>query len=119
MAVPASFQSMASSVLPSQEREVLIARQSALHVHGQETRNALNRLPPSAVDALMGEYRPHAPQVLDEVASAIAGRERILESAQKGQNLDADWLQQGNATLRGMQEDGLGADDPWNGAPAA
>lgn len=119
MAVPASFQPMTSSILPSQEREVLIAKQSALHAHGQETRNALNRLPPSAVDSLMGEYRPHAPQALDEVAAAIAGRERIFESAQKGQNLDADWLQQGAATQRGVQEADWGADDPWNGAPAA
>lgn len=119
MATPASFQSMASSILPSQEREVLVAKQSALHVHGQETRCALSRLPPSVADSLMGEYRPHAPQVLDEVAEAIAGRERILDSAQKGQNLDMDWLQQGAGTLRRMDEAGLGVDDPWNGGPAA
>lgn len=46
MTSPASFQSMSSSVLPSQEREVLIAKQSALATHGQQTRIALSKLPP-------------------------------------------------------------------------
>ena len=119
MALPASFQSMASSILPSQEREVLIAKQSALHLHGQETRSVLKQLPPSVVDSLMGEYRQPAPQVLAEVATAIAGREHIFEFAQKGQNLDVDWFQQGAGTLRQVQEAGLGADDPWNAGPAA
>lgn len=119
MAIPASFQSMTSSVLPSQEREVLIAKQSALHVHGQETRSALNKLPPSVVESLMGEYQAHAPEVLDGVAVAIAERERIIESAQKGQNLDMDWLQQGADTRRSMDESGLGADDPWNAGASA
>ena len=119
MALPASFQSMTSSVLPSQEREVLIAKQAALANHGQETRLALNRLPPSVVDEMMASYREPSPQTLDALAVAIAEREQVIESAEKGQNLDMEWLSSNGVALgRHMDETGLGADDPWNDGPS-
>lgn len=118
MTSPASFQSMSSSVLPSQEREVLIAKQSALSTHGQQTRIALSKLPPSVVDTLMADYKAPNREALDGVFVAMAERERIIESAEKGQNLDVEWLQSGADTRRRMDEAGLGADDPWNSSPS-
>jgi len=114
MAVPASFQSLTSSVLPSQEREVLIAKQAALGNYSHQTRSALGKLPSPAVDALLAEYKAPSGQTMDSVFLAIAQRERIIESAEKGQNLDVEWLNQGNSTRRHMDEVGLGADDSWN-----
>lgn len=118
MTSPASFQSMSSSVLPSQEREVLIAKQSALANHGQQTRIALSKLPPSVVDTLMADYKAPNRDALDEVFVAVAERERIIESAEKGQNLDVEWLQSGTEARRRMDEAGLGANDPWNDGPS-
>ena len=118
MTSPASFQSMSSSVLPSQEREVLIAKQSALATHGQQTRIALSKLPPPVVDTLMTDYKAPNQDALDGVFVAMAERERIIESAEKGQNLDVEWLQSGADTRRRMDEAGLGADDPWNSSPS-
>lgn len=118
MSHPASFQAMSSSVLPSQEREVLIAKQSAMSNHGQQTRAALSKLPPSVVDTLLMEYKAPNRDTLDEVFVAVAERERIIESAEKGQGLDVEWLQGGQDTRRKMDEVGLGADDPWNEGPS-
>lgn len=111
---PASFQSMSSSVLPSQEREVLIAKQSALSVHGQQTRAALNKLPPPVVDSLLADYKAPSEGTLKEVFVAMAERERIIDSAEKGQNLDVEWLKEGQGTRSKMDQMGLGNNDPWN-----
>lgn len=118
MTLPASFQSMTSSILPSQEREVLISKQAALAGHGHDTRMALNRLPPSVVDELMAEYRAPSPETLDGLSVAIAERERIIESAEKGQNLDMEWLSGGANARRHMDEHGLSANDEWNEGPS-
>lgn len=118
MTTPASFQSMSSSVLPSQEREVLIAKQSALINHGQQTRVALSKLPPSVVDTLMADYKAPTRDTLDEVFVAMAERERIIETAEKGQNLDVEWLQNSTETRRRMDEVGLSAKDSWNDGPS-
>ena len=115
---PASFQAMSSSVLPSQEREILISKQSALSAHGQQTRAALNKLPPPVVDSLLADYKAPSNETLDGVFVAMAERERIIESAEKGQNLDVEWLKKGAATSRQMDEIGLGTNDPWNEGPS-
>lgn len=118
MTLPASFQSMTSSVLPSQEREVLISKQAALAGHGHDTRMALNRLPPSVVDELMADYRAPSPEALDGLALAIAEREHIIEAAEKGQNLDMEWLSGGADARRRMDEHGLSSGDEWNEGPS-
>ena len=114
MAVPAAFHGMSSHVLPSQEREVLVAKQAALHNHGQETRLALNSLPPSVVDSIMAHYREPQPETLDALAEAIAVREQVIEAAQKGQNLDMRWLESAER-VPGMDTKSLEDGDAWNG----
>ena len=116
MAVPASFQGMSSSVLPSQEREVLIAKQAAMSQHGQEARLALNRLPPSVVDSIMAHYREPDSETLNALAEAIAVREQVIESVEHGQNLDIAWLS--GERPRSMSESELGNSDGWNDGPS-
>lgn len=118
MPSPASFQSFSSSILPSQEREVLIAKQSALANHGQQTRIALNKLPPSIVDTLVGDYKAPTNEALGVVFVAMAEREHVIESAEQGRNLDVQWLQEGASSQKNMNELGLGQNDPWNEAPS-
>ena len=118
MATPASFQGMSSSVLPSQEREVLVAKQAAMSGHGQEVRLALTRLPPSVTDSIMAEYREPAPATLQALTEAIALREQVIESVEQGRNLDIDWASGGGSGGRHINEKNLGADDPWNEAPS-
>jgi hypothetical protein len=118
MTLHSSFQGLSSSVMPSQDHEVLIAKQSALSSHGQQTRILLSKLPPSVVDTLVADYKAPNRAALDSVFTAIAEREQIIDSAQKGKNLDVEWLQAGAETSRRMDEIGLGSDDPWNSAPS-
>lgn len=118
MTHPTAFRGMSSSVLPSQDYEVLIAKQSAMTNHGQQTRACLSKLPPSVVDELLVEYKIPNREALDSLSVAMAERERIIESAEKGQNLDIEWLQNGGGTLRQMDEAGLGASDSWNEGPS-
>lgn len=118
MTTPASFQSMSASILPSQEGETLIAKQSVLAGHGQQTRAAISKLPPDVADELLGQYKAPSKETLDSVFVAMAEREHVIESAEKGANLDVQWLQSGNESQRRMEERGVGADDPWNSGPS-
>ena len=113
---PESFQPMSSSVLPSQAFEVTIAKQASLSAHGQQTRAALSKRPPSVVDTLLADYKAPSDETLNSVFIAMAEREHVIESAEKGQNLDVEWLRNGGGVTQSkMNEVGLGADDPWNG----
>ena len=116
MAVPASFQGMSSSVLPSQEREVLIAKQAAMSRHGHEARLALDRLPPSVVDSIMAHYREPDQDTMNALAEAIAVREQVIESVENGQNLDIAWLS--GERPRSINETGLSGSDSWNDGPS-
>lgn len=111
---PASFSGLSSSILPSQEFEARIAKQSALYEHGQQTLHVLSRLPQNTVNELIADYKAPSPQALDAVSVSIAEREHIIESAQKGQNLDMDWISNSPDAMRRMDEAGLSLGDSWN-----
>lgn len=118
MAIPAAFNPMSATVLPSQEKEILVARQSALRNQGNHVRAAMSKLPPSVVDSILHEYKSPNEQTLQEVFVAVAENEHILDSARKGQNLDLEWLQNGGQTMRRMDEVGLSENDSWNDGPS-
>lgn len=112
MASAHQFQSVTASVFPSQEAEIVIAKQPVLADYGREVRSALNQLPPEVSRNLLGEYREPQPQIVAQLEEAIMSRELSIENAAQETTLDQQWLQSANA--RRMDEVALGNDDEWN-----
>jgi hypothetical protein len=112
MALAQQFQSMTASVFPSQNEEVVIAKQPVLADYGREVRSAINQLPPEVSRNLLAEYREPQPQLVAQLEEAIITRELAIENAAQGINLDQQWLQGANA--RRMDEVGISAGDEWN-----
>lgn len=110
-----SFQGMLSSVLESQDSEVILGKQPILSDYGREVRAALNALPPEVSRGLMNEYRTPTPQLVSAVENSIMSRELAIENAEQGVNLDQNWL--ASAQPRGMSETALSAEDEWNVDP--
>lgn len=115
MATPADFRSLGLSVFPSQEREIILGKQPVLADHGASVREAINKLPPEVSKALLAEYGPPGPAVIESVKDTILLREFAIENAEKGASLDHEWASGG--MQRRMDEIGLSEEDPWN-APA-
>lgn len=112
MALADQFQSVGASVFKSQEEEIIIAKQPVLAEYGNEVRSVISKLPPEVSHNLLKEYCEPAPQLLEQLETAIISRELAIENAAQETNLDQKWLQSANA--RHMDEKGLSADDDWN-----
>lgn len=108
-----NFVSVISSVVPSQEVEVIVGKQPILAVYGQEVRAALGALPPEVSRALTGEYREPSAALLQAVEGALIARELAHEGAAREADLDREWLASGGSG-RSLEEGALGADDSWN-----
>lgn len=106
------FQGFTASVFPSQDAEIVIAKQAALSDHGREVRAAVNQLPSEVSRSLLGDYKEFTPQVIASAEAAIMTRELAIENAEKEVGLDVAWLQ--SAATRRMDEVGLSAGDDWN-----
>jgi hypothetical protein len=104
------FKPMLSTVLASQDAEVILGRQSAVAEYGREVRAALSVLPPEVSHGLLAEYRKPSPQLLNQIGETILLRETANDQAKK-QTLDQEWLS-GDGTGRKMLDNGVG--DPWN-----
>ena len=109
----ANFVSVISSVVPSQEAEVIVGKQPILVIYGQEVRTALGALPPEVSHALTGEYQEPSAALLQAVEGALIARELAHEGAAREADLDREWLA-GGGSGRGLEEDALGAEDSWN-----
>lgn len=107
------FQGLLSSVIPSQDSEVIIGKQPVLAEHSREVRTALNAMPPDVSRAIIAEYAPPSPTTIASMENAIISRELAIENAGQEQNLDQQWLAEGGQG-RGKDERNVGADDPWN-----
>jgi hypothetical protein len=107
------FQGLLSSVIPSQDSEVIIGKQPVLSEHSREVRTALNAMPPDVSRGIIAEYSSPAPAMIASMENAIISRELAIENAGQEQNLDQQWLADGGKA-RGTDENNAGADDPWN-----
>lgn len=112
MATAQEFKSMGISMFPSQDREIILGKQSVLSEYGAGVREAVRKLPPEVSKTLLSEYQPPSPALISALEGAIIEREFAIENAEKGINLDREWAQ-GGADRR-MDEVGLSADDSWN-----
>lgn len=113
MATPQEFQSMGISIFPSQEREIILGKQPVLTEYGTGVREAVRKLPPEVTKELLSEYRQLSPTLITALEDSIIEREFAIESAEKGANLDIEWLKAGGADRR-MDEVGLAGGDTWN-----
>jgi hypothetical protein len=108
-----NFVSMISSVVPSQESEVILGKQPILAIYGQEVRNALGALPPEISRALTSEYREPSAGLLQGVERVLIARELAPDGAAQEASLDREWLANGGSG-RGLEEGALSAEDSWN-----
>lgn len=107
------FQGMLSSVIQSQDAEVIIGKQPVLADHGREVRAVISAMPPEVSRSLMSEYREPSPQLVSNIEGAILLREHAIENAEKGVSLDQEWAA-GNGPGRSLSEQSIGEVDPWN-----
>lgn len=112
MASAQEFQSVGASIFPSQDAEIVIAKQPVLAEYGREVRSAISQLPPEVSRNLLAEYREPQPQLVAQMEGAIMTRELAIENAAQEVNLDQKWLT--GETTRRMDEVGLSSDDDWN-----
>lgn len=108
-----NFIGMISSVVPSQEAEVIVGKQPILAIYGQEVRTALGALPPEISRLLTGDYREPSAALLQAVEGALIARELAQEGAAREADLDREWLAS-SGSGRGLEEGALGAEDSWN-----
>lgn len=107
-----NFQSFTASVFPSQESEVLIAKQPVLADYGRELRSAINQLPPEVSRSLLSEYGEPGAELLTSIEDAVILREFSIERAAQEIDLDQEWLQ--GVSPRHYDEASVGAEDLWN-----
>lgn len=112
-AQPAEFQGMISSVIQSQDTEVILGKQPILSDYGREVRTALSALPPEVSRGLMNEYREPGPQLVAEMEGAIMSRELAIENVTQEIGLDQQWLA-GGGSGRHISESSLSGKDEWN-----
>lgn len=112
MALAQEFKSVVASVFPSQDAEVVIAKQPVLVEYGREVRSAISQLPPEVSRNLLSEYREPQSTLVAQTEEAIMTRELAIENAGQEVNLDQQWLT--GANNRRMDEVGLSSDDGWN-----
>jgi hypothetical protein len=108
----AQFQGMLSSVLPSQDAEVILGKQPVLADHGREVRAAISAMPPEVSRSLMSEYREPTPQLVSSIEDTILMREHAIDNAEKGIGLDQQWAA-GDGPGRKLSEQSIGEKDPW------
>ena len=109
----ADFEPALSAVVVSADTEITGLRQSALAEYGEGVRSMLRLLPRPAVEGVISEYGAAPPSVLEGLQTAVAMRERLIESVEEGANLDQTWLA-GAGAGRAIDEDEIGNKDPWN-----
>jgi hypothetical protein len=108
-----NFRGMISSVVPSQEAEVILGKQPILAIYGQEVRTALGALPPEISRALTSEYGEPSAGLVQAVEGALIARELAHDGAAQEASLDRDWLANGGGG-RALEEVALSAEDSWN-----
>jgi hypothetical protein len=112
----AQFEGMLSSVIQSQDAEVILGKQPIFAEYGREVRSAVNALPPEVSRSLLNEYREPAAQLVSSIEEAIISRELAIENATQEAGLDQQWLAGGGAG-RKINEADLSAEDSWNQEP--
>lgn len=112
MPAATQFQGMLSSVIQSQDAEVILGKQPVLSEHGREVRATISALPPEISRSLMSEYREPSPQLVSGIEGAIMSRELAIDNAEKGIGLDQQWAA-GDGPGRNMSEQSFGEKDPW------
>ena len=113
MVTPQEFKSMGISIFPSQDQEIILGKQPVLAEYGAGVREAVRKLPPEVSKELLSDYRQLSPTLITALEDSIIEREFAIESAEKGANLDVEWLKGGGVGRR-MDEVGLSDEDSWN-----
>lgn len=112
----AQFEGMLSSVIQSQDAEIILGKQPIFAEYGREVRAAVNALPPEVSRSLLNEYREPAAQLVSSIEEAIISRELAIENASQEVGLDQQWLA-GGGNGRKISESELSAPDSWNEEP--
>lgn len=107
------FQSFTASVFPSQESEVVIAKQPVLADYGRELRSAINQLPPEVSRSLLSEYGEPSSALITSIEDAVIMREFAIENSAQESNLDQEWLK-GVPAREHIDEQNIGEEDLWN-----
>lgn len=106
----ATFKPLGASIFPTQDFEVIAAKQPVLASMGACVRSVLAQMEPELNNRLLAEYGDPQPDVVRSLEASLIQRELSLDVDEN----ELDMAYFNGATSRRMSEVGLSASDEWD-----